>query len=175
MHAADIITVCRNMYTETNLTSEENRLMIKKASWGANGNIAWTYIMSKFVYSSRQSHVYPSSTSLSSRLPWSLGHVLSAPVLPEAFSGPTEKRLIYFSPPRRAVYHWSRKGWQINLNLDWWEGMLLSGLVWGLHHEVEKPMSINSSRHPQAGDFGSSAIVSRVMLCLGQRGAWYHA
>lgn len=33
--------------------------------------------------------------------------------------------------------------------------MQLSGLVWGQHHEVEKPVSINRSRDLRAGDSGS--------------------
>ncbi len=61
-----------------------------------------------------------------------------------------------------------RKGWQINLNPDWCAGMRVSGLVWGQHHEVEKPVSINRTRDLHAGDSGSSVMLRRVKLRLGQ-------
>lgn len=44
--------------------------------------------------------------------------------------------------------------------------MRLSGLVWGQYREVEKPVSINSSRDLQGGDSGSSVLLSRVKLCF---------
>lgn len=39
-----------------------------------------------------------------------------------------------------------RKGWQISLNSDWEAVLQLSGLVWGQHPEVEKPVSKNRFR-----------------------------
>lgn len=108
------------------------------------------------------------SRALCSRSPWSLPHQ-PADQPRDAWcnslyhAGPS-----ITDPMVRDKVLSCRKGWQINFNSDWWAMMQLSWLVWGQHHEVEKLVSKNRSRDLQWGDSGTSVIMSRVKLCLGQ-------
>lgn len=125
-------------------------------------------------------HGHMSTTPTLPPIPWGLSHVLCAPVPPSLHHCPADQpRNAWFNslrcagpsitdPMVRDMVLSCRKGWQINLNPDWWAGMRLSGLVWGQHREVEKAVTINRSRHLQWGDSGSAVILSGVKLCLGQ-------
>lgn len=119
------------------ITCKGQKLMVKKSRH-------YTFMLCWHVSVHHAGHMSTPPPPLPSRLPWSRGHVLWRPW--SLHDRPADQ-------PRNGLFNSlhhagpsitdpmvsdkvlsCHKGWQINLNPDWWAGMRLSGWFWLICH-----------------------------------------